>query len=80
MKKQWERQMIKLTVWVFTEVLLNLVGLDNLADYSEFLGDRREITLLPNGMVQAVVVTIANLRDSSFFFTATLGAIAPSLR
>lgn len=37
MKVQWKKVFVKTTVWLVTEILLNLVGLDNLADYSEFL-------------------------------------------
>ena len=29
--------LIKLLMWLAAEVILNLVGLDNLADYSEFM-------------------------------------------
>jgi hypothetical protein len=37
MKNQWQKLLVKLTIWLATEILLNLVGLDNLADCSEFL-------------------------------------------
>jgi hypothetical protein len=30
---------IKLITWIFAEIILNLVGLDNLADYSEYIFD-----------------------------------------
>ncbi|MBE9143161.1 hypothetical protein [Planktothrix mougeotii] len=31
---------LKLIVWIFTEILLNFLGLDDLADYSEFLFEK----------------------------------------
>jgi hypothetical protein len=32
---------VELLIWVAAEVVLNLVGLDNLADYGEFILDTR---------------------------------------
>jgi hypothetical protein len=32
---------IEVLIWVAAEVVLNLVGLDNLADYGEFILDTR---------------------------------------
>jgi hypothetical protein len=37
MQVRWQQLMVKLTVWMAAEVILNLVGTDSLADYSEFL-------------------------------------------
>ncbi|HEY9727646.1 MAG TPA: hypothetical protein V6D50_14440 [Chroococcales cyanobacterium] len=37
MKVQWKKVFVKTTIWLVTEIVLNLVGLDNLADYSEFI-------------------------------------------
>lgn len=45
----------KLAFWLVTEVMLNLAGLDNLADYSEFVFEQE--VLLPHP--QAVQVAIA---------------------
>lgn len=33
----WHQLLTKLTVWLMVELLLNVVGLDTLADYSEYL-------------------------------------------
>ncbi|MGD1899458.1 MAG: hypothetical protein ACFB16_21250 [Phormidesmis sp.] len=39
--QQWHPLISKLFFWLVAEIILNLVGLDNVADYSEFLlGDR----------------------------------------
>jgi hypothetical protein len=60
MQVKWSKMVIKLTVWLTAEILLSLVGLDNLADYGEFIASDHEIsqrhrptqtlvhTLLPN--------------------------------
>ncbi len=37
MKLQWKKFFVKTTVWLAAEIVLNLVGLDNIADYSEFI-------------------------------------------
>ncbi len=33
----WKDLIMKLTVWLLSEILLTFLGLDNLADYSEFI-------------------------------------------
>lgn len=40
MKMQWKTILVKVTVQLMTELLLNFLGLDNLADYSEFIFER----------------------------------------
>ena len=44
MNTQWKKIWIKATFWLVIEIILNLLGLDNLADYSEFIFEK-EITL-----------------------------------
>lgn len=39
MKSSWKMALIKTIIWLTTEILLTIVGLDNLADYSEFVFD-----------------------------------------
>ena len=34
------KTLVKAMVWVITEILLNFIGLDDLADYSEFIFER----------------------------------------
>lgn len=43
---QWKKIFVKTSLWLVTEIILNLVGLDNLADYSEFVFERDTILLL----------------------------------
>lgn len=35
--KRWQRFCLHASIWLITEVVLSIMGLDNLADYSEFL-------------------------------------------
>ena len=37
MKIRWRKLLLKLTIWLVVEIVLNLMGLDDMADYSEFL-------------------------------------------
>lgn len=41
MKVPEKKLLFKITVWLVAEILLNASGLDNLADYSEFIFERR---------------------------------------
>ncbi len=55
MKRQWKTIWVKATIWLVTEILLNLLGLDNLADYSEFLFEK-EVAIATSQPQMAVVV------------------------
>lgn len=37
MKTQWQKLLFKILFWFLVEAVLNLIGIDDLADYSEFL-------------------------------------------
>ena len=37
MRVKWKKLLIKSTLWLMAEILLNLLGIDDIADYSEFL-------------------------------------------
>ena len=39
---QWRKLYIKIILWLGAELLLTLIGLDDLADYSEFLYEQKE--------------------------------------
>ncbi|WP_181256635.1 hypothetical protein [Merismopedia glauca] len=43
---QWQKILVKISLWLVTELVLNFVGLDNLADYSEFVFERDIILLI----------------------------------
>lgn len=40
---QWRKLYIKAILWLGTEIFLTLIGLDDLADYGEFLYERKEV-------------------------------------
>ena len=42
MAGHWHKLFAKLLFWLTAEIVLNAVGLDNLADYSEFLLDHSQ--------------------------------------
>lgn len=44
MKAQWKSILFKTTIWLAAEIFLNLLGIDNLADYGEFVFGRKSIT------------------------------------
>lgn len=43
MKIRWKILLMKLAVWMLVEILLTCLGLDDFADYSEFLDEKRFI-------------------------------------
>ncbi len=43
MKAMWKQSLSRAIVWLATEIILNCVGLDDLADYSEFVFERNGI-------------------------------------
>ena len=46
MKIQWKKLWLKIILWLGAEILLTSIGLDNLADYSEFLGEQKKVALM----------------------------------
>ncbi len=45
MNKNWQKALFKITVWLMAEILLNIMGLDDLADYSEFVFEKTAPTV-----------------------------------
>lgn len=45
MQTQWQKTLLQISFWLIIEILLNLLGLDNLADYSEFVFEQKTIAL-----------------------------------
>ena len=43
MKIQWQKLWFKTILWLGVEILLTLMGFDDLADYNEFLGQQKEM-------------------------------------
>jgi hypothetical protein len=55
MSIQWKRLLLKITVWLVIEIILNILGLDNLADYSEFVYEQ-EVLAASHGASVAIVM------------------------
>lgn len=52
MDMRFQRAVLKASFWLTTEVLLTLMGLDNLADYSEFVfQDRSSLSAIETSIV-----------------------------
>ena len=45
--KRWQRFCIHGSIWLITEAVLGFMGLDDLADYSEFLQVRETVVAKP---------------------------------
>ncbi len=43
MKRIWKQSLYRVTVWLAAEIILNCLGIDNLADYSEFVFEHNTI-------------------------------------
>jgi hypothetical protein len=43
MKTIWKKSLARTMIWLAAEIILNCVGLDDLADYSEFVFERNDI-------------------------------------
>lgn len=41
MNIRWRKLLVKSSFWLATEILLNLIGIDDLADYSEFIYENK---------------------------------------
>ena len=41
MKKYWKKTLLRITFWLSVEIVLNLLQLDTLSDYSEFVFERK---------------------------------------
>lgn len=59
MKIQWKSLFFKIILWMLTEMLLNLLGLDSIADYGEFVMGRHLAN--ENTMNSAIVVFFLKL-------------------
>lgn len=44
MNIRWKVLLVRITVWLVAEIILTCLGLDNFADYSEFLNEKRFIS------------------------------------
>ena len=61
MEVRWRKLIVSLLIWLAAELCLNVIGMDDLADCSEFVFDHQHIAL--NGVPmssQVLVVAPAN--------------------
>lgn len=40
----WQKLLVKMLLWLAAEILLNLLGIDDLADYSEFIDENKSFS------------------------------------
>ncbi len=52
---QWDKLLLKLTVWLALEVVLNLMGLDDMADYSEFIFTQGNTAISSDAQITQVI-------------------------
>lgn len=45
MRFSGKKLLVRITIWIAAEIILNFLGLDNLADYSEFIFEKDVIVL-----------------------------------
>jgi hypothetical protein len=45
MKLRWKKLLVLIPFWLATEIWFNLLGIDELADYSEFIYDKHLLVL-----------------------------------
>ena len=48
MKTRWQQLLVRATIWLAAEIILTCLGLDDLADYSEFLTQQKGIPSVPS--------------------------------
>ncbi len=53
-KIRWGKLLTKTAVWVSVEVALNVVGLDTIADYSEFLFQHPTVTQMAEAFTNLI--------------------------
>lgn len=53
-KVRWRKLLVKGALWMSAEIVLGVVGLDNVADYSEFLSQSHTV-------VTHITETVSNL-------------------
>lgn len=60
MKVEWQKVLVKTAIWLAVELVLNLLGLDSLADYSEFITNKQEVAALSELAQQPTVMILSH--------------------
>jgi hypothetical protein len=55
MKTNWRKIIIEIAIWLFTEVLLNLAGMDDLGNYSEFVFAQKNIGIFNSTYITVMI-------------------------
>lgn len=55
MKMRWKKGLAEIAIWLVAEIILKFLGLNNLADYSEFIFNQKEIVI--GGLLEPAMVT-----------------------
>lgn len=66
MKNQRKQLFIKTASWFVAEIILNIAGLDNLADYSEFVFDQNLATSIGYPTITTTLI-FDEVNSSSLF-------------
>ena len=53
---RWKKLLLNLSIWLTAEVVLTVLGLDNLADYSEFIAQSNAISVASNTVAALTTV------------------------
>ena len=61
-KIKWKKLLLETSIWFIAEIILSLIGIDDLADYSEFLLEQKSVAI-----IDRVMTTFFQLRPKSFF-------------
>ncbi|MGD1700529.1 hypothetical protein [Dapis sp. BLCC M229] len=57
MSVSWKKLLVQTIFWLVVEIVLNFLGLDNLADYSEFIFEKN-FNSPSSGVTQAISLAI----------------------
>jgi hypothetical protein len=55
---QYKHLLGEITIWLISEVLLTVVGLDDIANYNEFLLNKNQVSTNSNTAIQSVIHSI----------------------
>ncbi len=56
MNHQWHNSILRIGIWVMIEILLNLLNLDTLGDYSEFVFEQKRYRNSPHLVVCSLII------------------------
>ncbi len=57
-KASWKKLVFDLSFWLIAEVVLNIIGIDDLADYNEFLLGQKSGTLYHGAIAKSLVIDL----------------------